>query len=88
MDKYEMYQVKRAIKTCQEGFNGRDSMIETRYLKTRQDVFKLLTICIGCKKPLGRYEEVNQLAFCYSCRKVFFPRTIHSKKIDVNRNLL
>ena len=33
-------------------------------------------LCTGCKKPLGRYENFNRLAFCHSCREILFPETI------------
>ena len=34
------------------------------------------TLCTGCGKPLGRYENLNRLAFCRNCRALLFPETV------------
>ena len=38
------------------------------------------TVCTGCGRPLGRYENENKLAFCYQCRRILFPETMPSKE--------
>ena len=40
------------------------------------------TVCIGCGIKLGRYENLNNLAFCYSCREILFPETVTKKEVN------
>jgi hypothetical protein len=42
----------------------------------RQWDYIVCTICVGCGKPLGRYENLSRLAFCRSCREILFPETV------------
>ena len=39
------------------------------------------TVCIGCGIKLGRYENLNNLAFCFSCREILFPETVTKKEV-------
>jgi hypothetical protein len=37
-------------------------------------------VCGGCGKRLGRYENTNNLAFCYECREILFPESVKARK--------
>jgi RNase P subunit RPR2 len=45
----------------------------------------LRTICIWCKKALGRYENENGLGFCYVCRRMLFPKSFAHPRIARER---
>ena len=33
-------------------------------------------VCTGCGNRLGKYENTNNLAFCYECCAILFPESI------------
>ena len=35
----------------------------------------LRTICMWCKKALGKYENKKGLGLCYTCRRMLFPNS-------------
>jgi hypothetical protein len=77
MNKYDgMYEVKKAI----EAYSGANSSCEKRFgsrrSKNRQWDYIIRTVCTGCGKTLGQYENLNGFAFCFDCRKILFPETI------------
>jgi len=42
----------------------------------RQWDYIVCTVCLGCGKPLGRYENMKRLAFCENCREILYPETV------------
>ena len=76
-----MYYSKRDSKA----YYNRDNSNRERNLKTwrstnRQWDYIICIPCVGCGKPLGRYENLNRLAFCHSCREILFPETINPRE--------
>ena len=76
----KMYEPKKTIET----YNGYYSPYQKRtkaWRSTNRLWDKIICmICTGCGKPLGRYENLNRLAFCLECREVLFPETVRPRK--------
>ena len=64
---YELYLERSKAPEKRDGslrpYNGRWDYIVCR-------------LCVGCGKPLGRYENLNRLAYCRNCREILFPETV------------
>ena len=81
MEVIKTYEQKRS---SDEDYNRNDNECD-RNLGTwrsnkRQWDKIICTVCTGCGKPLGRYENLNRLAFCLACREVLFPETVPPRK--------
>lgn len=82
MDKYDIYQINKPIGRSNYRTYGRQyrpSLSNSRHWDRI-----ICTLCVGCGKALGRYENLRRLAFCHECREVLFPETVsprsrHSK---------
>jgi len=86
MDKYEMYKVKKAIDQCNGSHSTYERRPKTWRSKHRQWDRIICTVCVGCGKPLGRYENLNRLAYCFDCRRILFPETIPSQEFNGKRS--
>jgi hypothetical protein len=73
-----MYEVKGAIEAEQLEYVETGSPPKLRS-KDRQWDAIICTVCAGCGKPLGSYENQNRLAYCFDCRRILFPETIHPR---------
>lgn len=75
-----MYEVKNAIEACKGDYNGYKRQSGYRRSNNRQWDYIICKVCIGCGKPLSRYDNLRGYAFCFKCRKTLFPETIdHSQ---------
>ena len=74
MDKYEMYEVEKAIRAYSA--NKPHERPSNWRSENRQWDYIICTVCTGCGKPLSRYENHKGLAFCFSCREILFPETV------------
>jgi len=72
-----MYEPKRVSEAYYNQRNSdRERKLKTWRSTNRQWDYILCIVCTGCGKPLGRYENLNRLAFCHSCREILFPETV------------
>ena len=90
MYEYEMDEVKEAIEAQNRSYSARQRRPKTWRSKDRQWDYIICTICVGCGKPLSRYENLNRLAYCFDCRRILFPETIarpvsHAKRFPYPR---
>jgi hypothetical protein len=76
MDEYEIYFVNKAIEACNRAIRTNDGRQKPWRDKNRKWDYIIGTVCCGCGKLLGRYENLNRLAYCSSCRRVLFPETV------------
>ena len=81
-------EIKNAIESAQENY----PICEQRRVEPskwrspdRQWDRIINKVCSGCGKRLGRYENKNDLAFCYECREILFPETIPDRKAFMKR---
>jgi hypothetical protein len=77
MDEYEIYYVNKAIEACDRAKQANEGRHSPWRSKNRMWDYVIGTVCCGCGKLLGRYENLNRLAFCSSCRRILFPETVH-----------
>lgn len=75
----DMYEVSGAIEAQQTEYSDYRSPASWR-AKDRQWDAIICTVCVGCGKPLGRYENLNRLAYCFDCRMILFPETINASQ--------
>jgi hypothetical protein len=78
-----LYEVKQAIEACHS--HDVPAGHESWRSQSRQWDYIIGTVCLGCGKLLGRYEELNRLAWCYSCRRILFPETTMRRSRDTRR---
>ena len=76
MDKYKIYEVIKAIESCQRDYSVNESRDNSWRSKNRQWDYIICTVCTGCGKRLSPYENHKGLAFCFSCREILFPETV------------
>lgn len=76
MDEYEICERERGPGPRNRGQNHRGKMPKNWRSSSRQWEYLVCTVCAGCGKPLGRYENLNRLAYCKSCREILFPETV------------
>lgn len=80
MYKSAYQEITHAIETIKDGYKNQRSRKPSYRSTNRQWDCIICTMCTGCGKPLGRYENQNRLAFCFECRKILFPDTINPKE--------
>jgi len=76
MNKQIMYEVIKAIEACQKKYGEYYANSSDQRSGNRRWDYIIQTVCVGCEKPLGRYENLNRLAYCKSCREILFPETV------------
>ena len=69
----EIARAIEAVRYGQQSYQGQPTRYRSPYRKWDRILYKA---CGGCGKPLGRFENRNQLAFCYECRQILFPDTM------------
>jgi hypothetical protein len=77
MYEYDAYKVESAIEAVYERPSSSKGRPRRWRAKDRQWDAIICTVCVGCGKPLGRYENLNRLAYCFDCRRILFPETIN-----------
>ena len=87
MDKYKMHEDMKASEAYQKRYNAYDRRHKSWRSGRRQWDYIICKTCIGCGKPLSRYENLRGLAFCFSCREILFPETIPPYKYRDRRYL-
>ena len=78
MEKCKMYQVDnhpRAPFTSHKLDYRNPNIPVSKY---RENDYAIRMVCMGCKRKLGKYENIHGLAFCYECLKNIFPKQIES----------
>jgi hypothetical protein len=80
MYKSAYQEITQAIETIKGGYKKLRSR-KSCYRSTNRQWDRIIrTLCTGCGKPLGRYENQKRLAFCFECRRILFPDTINPKE--------
>ena len=75
MEKANEYVPQRSqMEATEGGFRSRN----------RQWDYIVCKVCVGCGKPLGRYENTKGLAFCRRCCEILFPES--ATEVESNRN--
>lgn len=79
MKRADAYEITRAVRAVQR--SRKPGLTGERKWRSPERRFDrvLWRICLGCGRPLGRYEDLNDLAYCYDCRRVLFPGTTGQK---------
>lgn len=80
MNEYEIYYVNKAIEACQKSKRANEGRAKAWRSENRKWDYIIGTVCCGCGKLLGRYENLNRLAYCFSCRRILFPETVTHEK--------
>jgi hypothetical protein len=81
----DTYEVKRSIEECSRN-NSRYKRRPANWRSSRRMWdYVLCKVCTGCGKPLSRYDVLKGYAFCYPCRRNFFPETISMNAFYGNR---
>ena len=79
MEQEAALEIKNAIESAQENYPIRErSRAElSKWRSPNRQWDRIINkVCSGCGKRLGRYENKNNLAFCYECREILFPESI------------
>jgi len=88
MDKYEAVYIgnkpERAFNKGNRAFKRRGF---SRRSSGGQRGCVVRTVCFGCGRTLGRYENLRGLAWCYNCRRILFPDTVKRKYVPLSRIL-
>ena len=78
MNRYEVYEIDRAIRSQNGTYKARDRNPETFRSSSRRWNYVVRAVCSGCGKTLNQYEVRSRLAYCFSCRRILFPEPIHA----------
>jgi hypothetical protein len=76
MYRKDSYRTNYGIERLKQGYNPTRYRDKPLRSYTRQWDYIICKTCIGCSKPLGRYDNLKGFAFCYHCRKILFPETV------------
>ena len=83
MEQAAALEIKNAIESAQENYPiiQSDGAEPLKWRSPGRQWDRIINkVCSGCGKRLGRYENKNDLAFCYECREILFPESIPARK--------
>jgi hypothetical protein len=76
-------EIKNAIELAQENYPiiQSDGAEPSKWRSPNRQWDRIINkVCSGCGKRLGRYENKNNLAYCFECREILFPESIPARK--------
>jgi len=83
MEQAAALEIKNAIESAQENYPIHEPCRAemSKFQSPNRHWDRIINkVCSGCGKRLGRYENKNDLAFCYECREILFPESIPARK--------
>ena len=77
MDKYKINEIIKGVGVCyKDTYSQQKAGYEYRRSKNRKWDRIICVLCVGCGKPLSKYDNLNRHAYCIGCRKILFPRLL------------